>query len=98
MVYLVGFLIDVRGFLVPFVVDALVLAPVVVIVVLTSRWWDPAARPLAPARRRVFLGLAGLALLIQIVGVVVESGDAGDLANNAPGLLLLAVLLLNCLG
>ena len=98
MVYLVGFLIDVKGLLLPFAVDAVVLAPVVVVVVLTSRWWDPSARPLAPARRRAFLALAGLALLIQVVGVVAESGEAGDLANNAPGLLLLVVLFLNCLG
>ncbi|MCI4320702.1 MAG: hypothetical protein L3K18_03650 [Thermoplasmata archaeon] len=98
MVYLVGFLIDVKGLLLPFAFDAVVLAPVVAIVVLTSRWWDPAARPLGPARRRLFLVLAGLALLLQILGVIAESGASGDLANNAPGLLLLAVLFLNCFG
>ena len=38
------------------------------------------------------------ALLVQVIGVVLEAGYAGDLANNAPGLLLLVVLFLNCLG
>lgn len=97
MVYLVGFLLDVRGYWVPFTVDAVALVFVVLILVLTLRWWDPQAGPTPRPHVRVFLALAGLAFLTQVIGVLVELGDPGDLANNAPGLLLLGVLLLNCL-
>jgi len=98
MVYLVGLLYDLRGYAVPFAVDALALVFVVVIVVLTSRWWEVGGRPVPKDRARVFLALAGLGLLVLIVGAVVESANPGDLTLNGPALLLLAVLFLNCLG
>ncbi|HKV90118.1 MAG TPA: hypothetical protein VJQ43_02850 [Thermoplasmata archaeon] len=97
MVYLVGFLLDIRAHALPFAVDAVVLALVVAVMVLAYRWWDPRGTPVPRPRIRVFLALGGLALAVQIVGVVLEASDPGDLGNNAPAILLLAVLFLNCL-
>jgi hypothetical protein len=97
MVYLVGLLSDLRAYPVPFASELAVLVVVVVIVALTSRWWDPKFLPLPKPRARVFLALGGLAVLVQVVGVVVQSGYANDLAGNAPALLLVIVLFLNCL-
>lgn len=97
MVYLVGLVLALRGFVVPFVFGVAVLVVVVLIVLLTSRWWDPLARPLSKQRARTILALAGIAVLIQIVGIVAETGYSNDFTGNAPSLLLVVVLFFNCL-
>jgi hypothetical protein len=97
MVYLVGLVLALRGFVVPFVFGVAVLVVVVVIVLLTSRWWDPLARPLPRSRARTILALAGIAVLIQIVGIAAETGYSNDFTGNAPSLLLVVVLFFNCL-
>lgn len=97
-VYFLGLLFDLRGYPVALAVEAVVLVLVGLVLLLTAIWWSPTGARAAPPRARVFLVLAILALLAQLVGVVVESANPNDLANNAASLLLLFVLLVNTLG
>jgi hypothetical protein len=98
LVYLVGILVDIRGYESVLLTEIGVLVVIVVLFLLTLRWWEPTGKATTRPRARTFLALAGLALLVQIAGVVAESGYPNDLANNAAPLLLLAILLFNTLG
>jgi hypothetical protein len=98
LVYLVGILVDLRASATVLVSEIAVLVVVAVLFLLTVRWWEPTGKPTTRARSRQFLALAGLALLVQIGGVVAESSDPNDLANNAASILLLAILFFNTLG
>ena len=98
IVYLVGILVDIRGYESVLLAEVGVLVVVVVLFLLTLRWWEPTGKATTRTRARTFLALAGLALLVQVAGVVAESGYPNDLANNAAPLLLLAILLFNTLG
>jgi len=95
LVYLVGILVDLRTDNTVIATEAAVLAIIVVLFLLTVRWWEPTGKPTPKRRSRQFVLLAGLALLVQLVGVVAESADPNDLANNSAGLLLLAILFFN---
>jgi hypothetical protein len=98
LVYVVGIIVDQRVFETVVLAEAAVLAVVVAIFLLTLLWWEKSGRATTRPRARVFLGLAGLAILVQVAGVAAESADPNDLANNAAGLLLLAILFFNTLG
>ncbi|MCI4325953.1 MAG: hypothetical protein L3K00_08810 [Thermoplasmata archaeon] len=98
VVYLVGILVDLRAFETVVVVEFAVLLVITALLLLTLRWWDPSGNPPNRPRARVFLALAGLALLVQVLGVVAESSDPNDLGNNVAGLLLLGILFLNTIG
>jgi hypothetical protein len=98
VVYLVGILVDLRAFETVILVEFAVLVVVTALLLLTLRWWDPTGQSVSRPRARVFMALAGLALLVQVLGVVAESSDPNDLGNNVAGLLLLGILFLNTLG
>jgi hypothetical protein len=98
LVYLVGIIVDLRASETVLVAEIAVLVVVAALFLLTVLWWEPTGKPTTRERSRRFLALAGLALLVQIAGVVAESSDPNDLANNAAGLLLLAILFFNTLG
>ena len=95
MVTLAGLIIDLRGRVAEVALEAVVLAFVVMIVLLTSRWWDPTGKPTSRPRVRVFVGLAGLAVLAQLLGLAV---DPADVSVNLVPLLLVGVLFLNSFG
>jgi hypothetical protein len=97
-VYFVGLLYDLRGNDLGLSVEVVVLALVALLFLLTVLWWNPTGGRATRPHARMFLLLAGLALLVQVVAVGVESSETNDLANNAANLLLLVVLLLNTLG
>jgi hypothetical protein len=75
--------------------EVAVLLVVAILFVLTILWWEPTGQPTPKRRSRQFVLLAGLALLVEIAGVVAESADPNDLANNSAVLLLLAILFFN---
>ena len=95
MVTLVGLILDLRSRLAEVGLESVVLALVVAIVVLTSRWWEPTGAPTPRPRVRVIVGLAGLTLLVQLVGLAV---DPADVSVNLVPLLLVGVLFLNSFG
>ncbi|HEV8048993.1 MAG TPA: hypothetical protein VGP88_00185 [Thermoplasmata archaeon] len=95
IVFLVGILVDLRANGTVIATEIAVLAVVAILFLLTVSWWEPTGKPTPKRRARQFTLLAGLALLVQIAGVVAESSDPNDLANNSAGLLLLAILFFN---
>jgi hypothetical protein len=98
LVYLVGVIVDQRAFLTVVLAETALLSVVVVLFLLTLLWWEKSGKLTTKPRARVFLALAGLAILVQIGGIAAETSDPNDLANNAAGLLLLAILFFNTLG
>lgn len=97
LVYFVGILYDLRGDTAGLAVQFGVTVLVGLLLLLTVVWWSPTGARATPPRARAFLVLALLALVVQVAAVGVESSNPNALANNAAGLLLLVVLVLNTL-